>query len=239
MYKGSMQKEILRYLSTARLESYKLPGEQTEKTVERYFWNTRLSEAMVPSLGLVEIGLRNHLNIIISQHYGEHWLLHPPKQLRLRQNDQERLRAMNSELRQENIVKLNNDSLVTKMNFGFWCSFLQKQYDPILWHQNKAFATVFPNTRKNERTRQQIAPRLQLVRFARNCIAHNEPIWDMQPDIKIIHATCIDLIYGMSKVVAKKLAAMDRFDEVYEQGLHLLKKSETQHAPKVFDPFRD
>lgn len=234
-----MQKEILSYLSPARLESYKLPDEPVEKTVERYFWNIRLSETMMPALGLVEIGLRNHINMLICQHYGENWLLHPPKNLRLRQNDLERLRALSSELKQENIVKLNNDSLVTKMNFGFWCSFLQKQYDPILWHQPKAFATVFPNIKKPERTRQQLAPRLHIVRFARNCIAHHEPIWDMQPDIKIIHSTCVDLIYGMSKVVAKKLGLMDRFEDIYEQGSHLLKRSETEHAPKKFDPLRD
>lgn len=234
-----MQKEILRYLSSARLESYTLPNEPIEKIVERYFWNVKLSEAMMPSLGLVEIGLRNHLNVIICQHYGDDWLLHPPKQLRLRQNDLERLRALSSEIRQENLSKLTNDSLVTKMNFGFWCSLLQRQYDPILWHQPRALATVFPNIRKSDRTRQQLAPRLQLVRFARNCIAHHEPIWDLQPDIKIIHATCIDLINGMSKLIAKTLASIDRFDEIYEQGSHLLKQSETQHAPKIFDPLRD
>ncbi|MDD3288142.1 MAG: Abi family protein [Alphaproteobacteria bacterium] len=239
MYKVLMHKEILRFLSPARLEKYQLADDTPEKMFERYMWNVRLSETMMPTLGFVEIGLRNHLNFLISQFYGDRWLLAPPHQLYLRQNDMDKIRAISHEIRQEKGKEIENDDIVARMNFGFWCSFMQKQYDQILWQQPKAMSTVFPYISRQYRTRQQIGPKLLLARFARNCIAHHEPIWDLQPDIEIIHETCLDLIRGMSKSIAEKIEETDHFEEVYDEGRHLLKQKDEDHPPKIFDPTRD
>lgn len=234
-----MNNEFIRFLSTGRLAKYELPNDTDELTLERYRWNVRLAEAMMPILGYVEIGLRNHLNDVICQHFGDNWLLSPPRELRLRQNDVDKIRAIHNELRHEKRSEPRNDDLVARMNFGFWCSLMQKQYDPVLWHRQGALTAVFPHLARMERSRQQISPRLQLVRFARNCIAHHEPIWDLQPDIKIIHETCLDLVRGMSLSVAAALEEIDRFDNVFDEGKHLLKQTQDQHAPKVFDPLDD
>lgn len=234
-----MNKEFIRFLSPARLAKYELPQDAPDIIAARYQWNVRLAEAMMPVLGYVEIGLRNHLNLVIGRMFGESWLLWPPRDLRLRQNDLDKIRAIHNEIRHEKNGDPVNDDLVSRMNFGFWCSLLQKQYDPVLWHQQGALTMVFPHLPRMERSRQQISPKLQLVRFARNCIAHHEPIWDLQPDIKVIHDTCVDLISGMSLSVASVVAEVDRFDQVFDEGRALLKEKKEQHVPKIFDPLDD
>jgi hypothetical protein len=235
-----MNKEFLQFLSEARLAKYSLEGDPIDKVIERYQWNVRLAEAMMPALGYVEIGLRNHMNLLIGQIYGDRWLLNPPRELRLRQNDLDKIRAIHNELRHERHGDPTNDDVVSRMNFGFWSSLFQKQYDSVLWQNYHGLTVVFPHLGKMERSRQQISPKLQLVRFARNCIAHHEPIWDLQPDIKIIHDTCLELVRAMSLGVAAALEkAVDRFDGVYAEGRHLLKQTQEEHAAKIFNPLDD
>jgi hypothetical protein len=62
-------------LSKQRLSSYQKEGESNlENAINRYKWNIKLSQSLYPSLSLVEIALRNHLDMGLSVKFGNDWI---------------------------------------------------------------------------------------------------------------------------------------------------------------------
>jgi len=208
---------LLDILSGARIGSYALPNEPFGKSFQRYQWNVRLSEAMLPSLHYLEVGLRNRIDTLIRKYYGQDWMLNPPAVLQLSPQDVQKLSDTAAQFRKEQPVTriLTNDDMVSRMSFGFWTAFFHKRYDPLLWHKKNALAATFPNMPRTQRTRHAINQILYRIKKLRNRIAHHEPIWNNRVPIADIHADCRTLIGAISADTLAALDAIDRLPEVW------------------------
>jgi hypothetical protein len=215
-----MTSELQQFLSIHRLAPYHLPGETSDTAFARYQWNIRLAEALLPSINYLEIGLRNGLDKAISSIYGQDWILTPPYQLRMSEDDKEQIQNLQNSIQRIKGYPAKHDDILAVLGFGFWISFFHKRYIPGLWSRGKnPLETIFPYMPNALRTREQIFTRLRTIKTLRNRIAHHEPIWKMTPTADETHRICLEIISGISVAAANELVEIDRFSAVYAQGL--------------------
>jgi Abi-like protein len=215
-----MTPEIQKFLSIHRLTPYRLPGETSDTAFSRYQWNIKLAEALLPSINYLEIGLRNGLDSAISSIYGQNWILSPPYQLRMSEEDKEQIQNLQHSIQRVKGYPAKHDDVLAALGFGFWIAFFHKRYVPGLWSRGKnPVAVIFPYMPVALRTREQIFTRLRTIKTLRNRIAHHEPIWKMTPTADETHRTCLEIVRGMSVTAAEELAKIDRFSSVYANGL--------------------
>ena len=58
-------------LSSDRLRSYAPRPDSDLETITNYFWNIALCQALYPSLGTVEVVVRNSLHATLTDHFGQ------------------------------------------------------------------------------------------------------------------------------------------------------------------------
>jgi hypothetical protein len=215
-----MNPELERYFSSARLAPYLLPGETADVAFARYQWNLRLAEALLPSLNYLEVGLRNSLNRIVANLYGADWLLIVSPKLTLSFEDLRNIDNLKDEIQETKGYPANHDDILARLGFGFWVSFFHKRYTSGLWNRGKTpLVAMFPHMAPALCTRELVFARLRTIKALRNRIAHHEPIWKMTPTADEVHKICLEIVSGMSVVVADELARIDRFAVVYAHGL--------------------
>lgn len=211
-----LSQELTEALSRARLAPYYRQGDTFEQAYQRYVWNVRLSEAMLPALNYLEIILRNKVDKLICRHFGQNWLVTLPASLRLNDSDKDKITDTIERFTREYRRAPHHDDIIAQINFGFWCAFFHKRYDPILWHRKHAITDVFPALPREKRTRRTIEQMLFLIKKLRNRIAHHEPIWNMKPTVKEIHSECHALIGSMSPAALDTLLPIDRLPQLWE-----------------------
>lgn len=174
----------------------------------------------MPSINYLEIGLRNGLDRAIASIYGQNWILNPPYQLRMSEDDKEQIQSLQHSIQRVKGYPARHDDVLAALGFGFWIAFFHKRYIPGVWSRGKnPLAAVFPHMPAALRTREHIFTRLRTIKTLRNRIAHHEPIWKMTPTVDETHRTCIEIVRGMSVAVGEELARIDRFPSVYASGL--------------------
>lgn len=92
--------------------------------------------------------------------------------------------------------ELTHGNVVSELNFGFWRSFLSRQYKDTLWRAALRFA--FPNS--PSRQPEYIFTRVRHLHVLRNRIAHHEPIH--QRDIALDYQVCIEVLNAISPIIA-------------------------------------
>lgn len=204
---------IEKVLSQARLRGY-----QTSKakklhinSMAVYRWNILLSESLYPLLHAIEVSLRNSIYIAISSKFQDpDWLLKPAKFLDIIEADKikKHFRVL------EQSGKLGTDHLIAGLNFGFWCSLLDRRYEhkQLLWPT--LLRSVFPYL-KNRKIH-LIRTRFNRIRTLRNRIYHYEPIWHWR-DLMQQHDDIIEAI-GWIEPEVHKLLEVDRFNQIYQKG---------------------
>lgn len=180
---------VTRALSRERLGAYSLDDDRdSTDAVARYMWNVALCSAILPSLHLLEVTLRNHmytasLEIMRGRplRFKEVpcWLDADPQLLERRETDV--VEDAKKHLRR-NPKHLTPGRLVAKLHFGFWMNLCNRPYEhgraagPRLWPRMAKLA--FPNCPRSQREREKIRIRLDSIRLFRNRVAHHDPIWD-------------------------------------------------------------
>lgn len=175
-----------------------------------YQWNSAVSSALFHVLGDVEVVMRNavdremkKLNVTLSNQ-GD-WLdeleVGNPRIWR-----EQVTRAKENLLRDGKV--LTHSDIVAELNFGFWRSFLSRQYKDSLWRTAIRFA--FPHS--PSRQPEYIFTRVRHLHVLRNRIAHHEPIHNrnIAQDFQI----CIDVLSAISPVVAEWSAKNSRVMQV-------------------------
>jgi hypothetical protein len=104
--------------------------------------------------------------------------------------------------------------LVDELSFGFWTNFLDTRYDQ-KWP--RIIKTVFPHATNAERKRSDIQPRMDRIRFLRNAIFHNHPIWHW-PNLARIHGEMHTILSWVSTAAGRMAKQLDRFPAVYRTG---------------------
>lgn len=159
--------------------------------------------ASLQVINLFELLLRNKINHIFSNHYGEAWIITriyksvPSKDMRskiefaLRQQYPYWRKIPNS----IETIPLNYDKLVHDLDFGFWTTLFTDSYSS---HWQAVFTNFYHGIASNEswqlckaslhqRTKQDL---LQIKKW-RNRISHLQP-WE--PQFHIVLRTCFELV---------------------------------------------
>lgn len=216
--------ELESVLSAPRLGRYRVADVPDIDTVIEYLWNLALSEALYPTLGTLEVALRNAIHAGFSEVLGtEMWFytdgLLEPRQLRDFANA--RLSLYQRKHRQP-----TPGQIVAELSFGFWTTLLSQPYHQY-WAANKAhlLRQVFPNMAPPANWRHVVHGRCNAIRLLRNRVAHHEPVWRGMHvpgrgsvTLFALHAEIIEAIGWISPSVARSVAVCDRFDDVHTVG---------------------
>jgi hypothetical protein len=145
----------------------------TDKAIEHYKANIRISEAFYAPIAVLEICLRNSINIQLRRLFGtEEWYsdIRFNKAItpfQLTKIDE----AMNTIIREQKTVTPGR--IVAELSFGFWTSLFDKRFEYLLWKQLRL---SFPACPKHIRQRRTISKKLNGIRKFRNRIFHHEPV---------------------------------------------------------------
>jgi hypothetical protein len=207
-------RDVEKNISKERLSAYRLsPTEPPEDTFARYLWNVTLCEALYPSLQFLEICLRNNIHTAASNHFKNSWWFE--QSLPTNQRLQEEIDKARNSL-QKDRKPVTPGGIIAQLSFGFWTTLFQSAYENVLWR--KIIKQTFPQMPKKIRTRKNLKTTLESIRRTRNRVSHHEPIWK-DSKLKQHHEEIVRLISWMSAPAATCLQEMDRFDEIFSQGL--------------------
>jgi hypothetical protein len=216
-----------------------LAGEDQLDALARYAWNLALSEALYPPISLLEVAVRNRVNVVLARKFQVtkmsqcrdilSWLDANPSVLDER--EQQWVFDAKKKLWQENVRRRSHDleltpgRLVAALSFGFWTALFDSRYDENgsaphqLWPS--LAAEMFPEMPRTLRTRSNMSRYLNQIRDLRNRISHHEPIWDTAADGSTLRQRYDDLMdfLGWVDVPCRELAKrLDRFVPLYDAG---------------------
>jgi hypothetical protein len=178
-----------------------------------YSWNIELSQALYPSLQILEISLRNSLNTSISEHFHtEQWFELPF----LYEKEQKKIIKAKKTL-EDKRKTLTAGRLVAELSFGFWVSLFDIRYEhnQTLWP--KLINPTFPFAPKGQRTRNFLSRELNRIKFLRNRVFHYEPVWHWK-DLLDQHNSLIKIIKYISPSASEYLCIFDQLRETYSNG---------------------
>lgn len=162
------------YFSVDRLNRYFSHHIDNEaKAIYLYEANIAVSEALYTSLSILEVALRNKINVELSRKYQRQdwyaeWYQHPELRFAWPEVDKA-IRHLHEESK-----PVLPDKVIAGLMFGFWTSLFNDRYERELW-ANLRF--IFPHMPKALRQRRNISrPLNDIRRYLRNRIYHNEPI---------------------------------------------------------------
>ncbi|MEZ8029991.1 Abi family protein [Enterovibrio norvegicus] len=154
-------------LSEKRFEPYlKRSGYKYEYAFNLYLFNARLSKAFLFPLHILEVSLRNRINTIFIDAYGDDW----PFQEDFRKHlSEEAVKSLDTGIRRAKTE--HTDDIVATMSFDFWSNLFRSLYDRPFWqtHMND----LVPN---QQVSRKDFQKKIREINKFRNRIAHHEPI---------------------------------------------------------------
>ncbi len=173
---------FIEVISQKRADAYRLSRDDDNASIlERYINNIKVSEAFYPLLDFFEISLRNRINDVFVEDYGDDWLLDNDF------FDDETQNAVQEVV--DRLIKKRksaiNYRLVAELNFGFWSNMFNKKYH-VIWQQEKRMGRVFVKSKYDIKT---VNKELEILRKFRNRIFHFETIYNHQPE------KCYGLLY--------------------------------------------
>ena len=166
--------EMLRSLGPDRAAGYvTASGGTDEKTLRLYVWNAALAGAFLPTVGIVEVALRNALHDKLERHFGTVWY------------DDPRFIAIDPKLFPRSIDRakahitmggkaISPPRMVAQLMFGFWVSLLRPAYARSLWPILRPAFVPYARRRR-------VADALDPLVVFRNRVAHHEVIYDRDP----------------------------------------------------------
>lgn len=206
--------------SEKRMERYfRLYPHDESRAITHYLCNLKLSEAMYPSLSVLEVTLRNALCRELTAMTGrkDWYAIFPntPGLTNLNKDITQAAKRISGRHEQTTPSKI-----IAELTLGFWVTLLNSEYEKILW---KDLRRAFPYMPKAIRQRKNISAPLNRFRTFRNRVFHNESIcWNLDK-VEELHGEFITLLGWMNKDVPGWLALSDRFDNVISsirQTLH-------------------
>jgi hypothetical protein len=131
-----------------------------------------LGEAFHIPIQAVEVGLRNCINIGLTNTFDQNWWQNKTLENIL---DEERRTDLLQVLRRirNRKLDLNTGQVVAGLSFGFWVGMLDGRYNPPIW--GAQLRTAFPYF-PGGRNRKSLHLRVREVATLRNRISHHEPL---------------------------------------------------------------
>lgn len=168
---------LARLITGDRLSSYlTAAGGDLGRALALYDWNTRASAAVLATSAMVEVIVRNALDVSL-QHWadqrrgGGDWLDVAPLDA---QGQADVVKARDRATRRGRDPEVHG-KVVAELSFGFWRYLAASRYLTALWIPGAHAA--FPNGPSDLRMRrEQVELRLHNLMIVRNRAAHHEPI---------------------------------------------------------------
>lgn len=147
VYTIDFERKLEQALSKERLDTYReiLPASATFiDLIGVYNANTAVSEALIGSIQIMEISIRNSIHWQLIKTYGKDWYVGNKLGL---DNDGRRLVAR-LENRYKTVAKFDTPEalsikIVSELTLGFWTNLFKRQYEDPLWRKTLRFA--FPH----------------------------------------------------------------------------------------------
>lgn len=176
--------EIETILSSDRLETYlSLSNFNHTQALVLYRSNILKSHRFYTILHILEVCLRNKIDICLSKKFGTRWF--------------DGTAILLTSVQNHSIVELKNfekrGQVIASLSFGFWTAFFGKTFEE-LWR--KELRTIFSTSEALKRG--YIADKLKNIRILRNRIAHHECILKME--LNSLEESAIQLIQWLSPV---------------------------------------
>jgi len=199
--------DLEKHFSTARLGRYRAAcGGSAARAAAAYSHNMLLAEAMLPSLNVLEIALRNGIHSRLTRRYGradwwEAWAGIPGFAW---QNNE--INGAKAKLIRRKEAQ-TPDKIIAELTFGFWSSLFNTQFQAVLWKQLRL---VFPRCPKPHRQRHTISSALNQIRDLRNRVFHHEPLLWLTPALIDQHALGLQAIGWLDPQLVNWLNHHDR-----------------------------
>lgn len=160
-------------ISEPRFATYLSKAGNHEKyAIALYLYNARVAKAFLYPLGVVEVTLRNAIDEILVQRYGQDW--HQDTVFRNQILTLEGLTTLDKAIRRAG-QQAPRGQVVATLTFDFWSNLFRPEYGA-LWRTTVNIA--FPNLQHGE-TRQEIQNLVRPINAFRNRVAHHEPVLDL------------------------------------------------------------
>lgn len=220
-------KNIVLAFSEARMEPYLNAAHSNHSDAIRiYEINIQLCEALYPSLHTIEITLRNTIDYVLSDTYGEEWFRN--ERIPLASYEQESVNAAITK------CKYNLKKLMPELNFGFWVSLIKnKSYEERIW--TPCCKKIFKKARSYELNIKKIRPNITAIHRVRNIAFHHEPIWKYE-QLDDVHRDIYCLLNWINPEIGDWIREYDRFPEVYEttsKQLELMNVARNKNIKKI------
>lgn len=206
--------KIVDAITSIRLSAFRDMGDKNDqKALINYRSNIELSEALYPTLHILEVIVRNHLVEQINILKGPDWLINNRSWLGSIQIDM--INKAEWKLRRAGKL-VTSGGLVAELTLGFWASLTSNYYrHPIygIW-PNIPVKGVFPYSPTLQNKVTKISHELQRIKNLRNRVFHFESITTVK-DLDYLYSATTDLIAWVSPEVTAYLKAFDRFPQTF------------------------
>jgi hypothetical protein len=184
--------------------------------VELYKANMQLSEALYPALATLEVTLRNAIDYMLRNQFGQDWLFYEVEKNKfLMPNDHKKLVVAFDSLKSRK-SELTKGKVIAELNLSFWVNICSAKYNQVLWNCSKNFKAVFVNYPKSKRTQiYEIAKILHTVKRLRNRIFHYEPIYKKGENLLGIYNDMLTVLSYLPCCEHQIFERTCRFKDVY------------------------
>lgn len=183
-YDGLTIEAIKASLSQPRFATYlgKAGGNESY-AIALYLYNSRLAKSFLFPLSVAEITLRNAVNRVLVEKYGDNW--HQNCDFRDNVLTEESLRSLDRAINR--VQGMDRGRVIAELTFDFWSNLFRVEYSNF-WRTKANIA--FPNLARGE-GRQEIQTLVKKINRLRNRVAHHEPILDV--NVPEHHSRIIEL----------------------------------------------
>lgn len=212
---------IEKIVSAPRLQRYRRAATSDLDIAILYCWNIQLGEAILPSLAMLEVALRNSVHDVLTKHVGTEWwfktVLNSPSY--------------------DNVLKVIGDltkrqghppttaKVISEITFGFWPKLFAHSYNAFWWDApDRLLAQVLPHHPNVARdTRSKFEERLEYFVALRNRVVHQEAIFEgvkalNRPvlPVETLHTQIVETIGWIDRNAQKLVTRFDRFDGAFD-----------------------
>ena len=120
--------DLERFASRPRLDRYRYLSRNDLETVVLYCWNIQLAEALMPTIAIFEIALRNSVHTTLTAHAQTDWwfpaVLHPAANANIQK--------LTASLRTPQGPPTSG-KVISEITFGFWQKMFSHYYSDLWW----------------------------------------------------------------------------------------------------------
>jgi Abi-like protein len=177
-----------------------------------YTANVELSEALYPTLHILEIALRSRMGAVLEREHGPQWYL-GTRSLTFGTYENKMIQKALTDLSKRHKTATSG-RMTAELMLGFWVILISKPYERILWQ--KHLPQVFPDAPVGTnfvRLLPQLRKELKAIKELRNRVSHHEPIW-YRPGLASDHADACRLIDWLCTDATVWHRSIDRFSSI-------------------------